>query len=111
MARKKGGHGPPVPPSVLDTLIREDIDIRTTRRPDGTRFVWWKDKADRQRRAVEWRQKGESIAMIAMILGVSTRTIKRDLAAFWRQLGVTPQVTPRVTPPNPCHLPEAPEDG
>lgn len=106
--RKKQGKGPEVPPSSFDYIVTETRRTRRTRRPDGTVFTWWKDKAERQALVLRWRERGETPAAIAKIVGVSERTVFRDLAAFWRQIGVTSRLTPGSTRESPCQFPNEP---
>jgi AraC-like DNA-binding protein len=67
--------------------VTEDDDTRTTRRPDGSTFTWWKDKAARRAQVFALRMNGRlSPEEIASRLGVSPRTVYRDLAASFATL-------------------------
>jgi DNA-directed RNA polymerase specialized sigma24 family protein len=67
--------------------VTEDDDTRTTRRPDGSVFTWYKDKAARRKQIFDLRMKdGLSPEEIATRLGISPRTVYRDLAACFSTL-------------------------
>jgi DNA-directed RNA polymerase specialized sigma24 family protein len=67
--------------------VAEDEETRRTRRADGSVFTWYKDKAARRQQVFDLRMNDRlEPDEIALRLGISTRTVYRDLAACFARM-------------------------